>query len=332
MKVLECKAKYERFLLRVPKNGYMWEDSAEEETDGGHSEGNSVPGPWLVEQNTQEGKAEVDLIHIGEFPALFLTFANTNVTKDAILHFANRFGFLEGANTRAIRIPDREYNNEYIYTEGESFETWSKELSSMARAVFLWETCRSGDTDNLMSYLRSHWHVLHSEANPLLASLDEEPHVLLQTIGGQRPEFITQFVLEQIARIQKEHLKGNLTITPILEVGQEEGSVELTPTSTLGALWLQFTQAVLDNRRYRKCRNCDMWFELHPSKARKSRFYCSDACRIKAHRGRKAEALRLYNDGVKIEQIEKTLGSSAKTVKGWIKVDDAAVSQSVDRS
>jgi hypothetical protein len=55
-------------------------------------------------------------------------------------------------------------------------------------------------------------------------------------------------------------------------------------TSLIGALWLQFVMAVAEGRSFRACEVCGKSFELRPEINRKSRYYCSDACRVKAFR------------------------------------------------
>lgn len=65
--------------------------------------------------------------------------------------------------------------------------------------------------------------------------------------------------------------------------------IRLTPTGLLGALWLQFAFAVDGNIDYRQCSECQSWFEIAPGRGRPEKSYCSDACRMRAYRKRKAE-------------------------------------------
>jgi DNA-directed RNA polymerase specialized sigma24 family protein len=47
--------------------------------------------------------------------------------------------------------------------------------------------------------------------------------------------------------------------------------------------------------------------------------YCSDACRFKAYRIRKKQALESKAEGKKNAEIASILGSDSKTVGKWIK-------------
>jgi transposase-like protein len=94
----------------------------------------------------------------------------------------------------------------------------------------------------------------------------------------------------------------------------------LRPTDLLTTLWLQFAMAVVENKEFRKCESCSRSFELSPEINRMSRYYCSNACRVKAYRGRKAKALRLSKSGKTIGQIAEVLESDEATVKKWLNV------------
>ena len=62
-----------------------------------------------------------------------------------------------------------------------------------------------------------------------------------------------------------------------------------TPHSLLGTIWLQLAMAIAENRDYRVCGTCGSWFEVAPGRGRPNKTYCSNACRMRAYRKRKAE-------------------------------------------
>ena len=95
-------------------------------------------------------------------------------------------------------------------------------------------------------------------------------------------------------------------------------SIRVVPRDLWGALWLQFADAVASGARYERCRECTTWFELSPQAARADRLYCSEGCKQKAYRERKAEALRLHGEGKTAGAIARSVGSDAATVKGWL--------------
>jgi hypothetical protein len=68
-------------------------------------------------------------------------------------------------------------------------------------------------------------------------------------------------------------------------------SRETVPRNLLGAIWMQFEQAVLGNKEFRRCLECGEQFEVSLQAARADKKRCSDACRAKAYRrGRKKRA------------------------------------------
>jgi len=55
------------------------------------------------------------------------------------------------------------------------------------------------------------------------------------------------------------------------------------PKNLLGAIWIQFEEAVTDNKKFEKCA-CKKWFEVSGKAARSDKKHCSATCRTKAHR------------------------------------------------
>lgn len=136
-----------------------------------------------------------------------------------------------------------------------------------------------------------------------------------------RPGDLGQPALWYIQTQINEHLTGTVSISPRLLWNPEmtELGLYLVPRSLLGALWLQFAQAVAGNKSYRQCEYCAAWFEVSLGASRPTRLYCSDACRFKAYRHRQDEAYQLSQQGIPLKEIAKRLGTDVPTAKGWIK-------------
>jgi len=96
---------------------------------------------------------------------------------------------------------------------------------------------------------------------------------------------------------------------------------QIVPVVLLGAIWLQFAQAVSGNKEYRNCDQCGTPFEisLAPEGKRKNRKFCKDACRFKAYRERQSKARELHAKGLSVSKIAKRLESNTATIKNWIK-------------
>jgi hypothetical protein len=65
--------------------------------------------------------------------------------------------------------------------------------------------------------------------------------------------------------------------------------IKLIPRDLLGFMWVQLAEAVAGGRRFRQCGSCFRWMEIAPGEGRPEKHYCSDACRMRAYRKRKAK-------------------------------------------
>jgi hypothetical protein len=90
------------------------------------------------------------------------------------------------------------------------------------------------------------------------------------------------------------------------------------PRTFLAALWLQFAQAVAEDKDYRQCGECGSWFEVSPEVARTNRRFCSNACRSRLYRQRQARAKELFAEGKSLQEIAAELRSTVAVVKKWI--------------
>jgi hypothetical protein len=65
----------------------------------------------------------------------------------------------------------------------------------------------------------------------------------------------------------------------------------IRPTTLLNALWTQLALAIDGRQSLRSCIECKRWFAIESNRGRSDKEYCSDACRMRAYRKRKGEAL-----------------------------------------
>ena len=124
-----------------------------------------------------------------------------------------------------------------------------------------------------------------------------------------------------LGRITDRFLRG--ASGPRLEFDSELRIADLVqqPDDLGGALWLQFAKAIAgspeDRTRFQVCKECGEWFALPARGSRLTREYCSDACRIRAFRGRQARALAA--EGKDPKDIARELDTTASVVKKWLK-------------
>jgi hypothetical protein len=90
------------------------------------------------------------------------------------------------------------------------------------------------------------------------------------------------------------------------------------PRNLLGAIWVQFGEAVREGKEYRPCPECGNDFEVAPGLARSDKHYCSGPCRSRAFRAQVTAAKELRAAGKSVKQIAKRLGAEEKSVEGWL--------------
>jgi hypothetical protein len=222
-----------------------------------------------------------------EFSGLFRTFAATPPTEEGILAFANQYGHLGAWPNAPEEFPD---GTDELDTE--------EELAEYLAA------CEKVIPDEP-------FEAWVEEIRRVRACLERWDRVQ-RGEGGETDLLSVQNGVDlgirfsAQARLLKDRRRGGLTI-------------QIMPENLLGAIWLQFAEAVSGNKKYRACATCGRWYELSPDKARADSVYCREACRSRAYRARKEKAVQLAGEGKTPKQIAADLGSDAKTVRGWLK-------------
>ena len=81
---------------------------------------------------------------------------------------------------------------------------------------------------------------------------------------------------------------------------------------------LQMAAAILENKDFRQCLQCEKWFEASPATLQANKQFCSASCRMKAYRERQKEAVRLHAQGETVEALAERFESDTETVRSWI--------------
>jgi hypothetical protein len=238
--------------------------------------------PGYIEGNGRDRKHYEPLL---EHPALFRVFVGTDPTEEGVLAFANTYGRLGegGLHTEA-------------FDSAEPLATWTDAIATMRGVVETWDAAVAGDDGLLGELIR--WdeerglHRLTEDGQPQhLLDLSGKLQVDLVNTGMRNREptpeqrriaamnFVQAEVSRQLARAAPPALLWYDNHTRL--------RLHLKPETLLGALWLQFAQAISGNKAFRQCVVCGTWYELDSETARKKKNYCSDACRSKAYRDRK---------------------------------------------
>jgi hypothetical protein len=216
-------------------------------------------------------------------PELFRTFAETPRTATGFLAFAKQYGNL------GRELLDEEWmldvdpslvDGPPLPRRFDPIWLWDTAIEEMDRWVTLWDGAPRGQ----------------AREDALAAILDAVNDKLFQDVDQEAFQ----------VRFAKDRLNPRVY------------ALEVTPTNLLTALWFQLGHAVAENKRFRRCAKCQKWFEVTPPVNRKSRHYCSDACRSRAYRSRKDRARQMAATGKSVKKIAKDLDSTVETVKGWL--------------
>jgi hypothetical protein len=188
-----------------------------------------------------------------------------------------------------------------------SHAEWRREIEAMARGFRLWYAVRNrmprrveeilghGRSDTYRHFL---WQSLWKSSGGYNRSLDDLADRVATTGGADEIERAL-FALQDLCneRLERrtafgvtfasdEPLPSDLT-----RMGERMGALlpRAVPHDLLGALWLQFAESLAGAREHRPCLECGRWIPVSPDTRRRQVKYCSDACRAKAYRRRRAE-------------------------------------------
>lgn len=263
-----------------------------------------------------------------QYKCLFRNFAEAGLDSNDIVAFADRHGLLGFERETA----DRE--NPPIPGNMESLSRWRGEIIAMRKALALWDMVQEEDSSGLSSCLSPIISWVEADTSgrtdkplpePGTACPDFEPEDLRWF--RTHPEVIEWYgvgdmsvpALMWVQAITNQHLEKRISPRILWEDRRRRRwSLYFTPISLIGAIWLQFAQSVTQEKDYRRCRQCESWFEIDHYTARTNRYFCSNACRSKAYRMRQSKARELYGQGMGLAEIAGQLGSDEATVSRWV--------------
>lgn len=258
----------------------------------GHSQAPEKPDPSsgyylaaLADGSRERAGIEKD---IGDYPTLFLELADVPLTADGIVEFANKWGFLNDrfGMRECLRVPSDDGNQALVY--GEPIYSWVFAVVMMSRLCQLWELIRNKDEQGLAGYVRWTGDSLVRFGEYVVASRDFAPERLKSMKSGDLLEPARYYIEDGVSRFNLGGAQPNLRTDLLWDHRLGEWRIQPTPDNMVGALWFQFANAVCDNSGFRRCRECGRWLQLGPGSGRPEKTYCSDACRMRAYRKRKA--------------------------------------------
>lgn len=241
-----------------------------------------------------------------DYPALFQNFVSMKCTPENVLEFANQYGWLglrgEGNRSRQREddVPARQCNPEahaapLMVGDGEAIDEWAWSQCELNRAVSLWKMWWDNDQRGLARVLRwadDQWH--------FRAYFPEESDQRLTPIAPVRGFPFDRDSIMTVAAILVQRLinrmfasrRGFAVPRIVYDLDRRQQALKIVPASLLGALWLQFADAVTGHKSYRSCIVCHTWFEIS-SKGRGATYrkvFCSNACKVRDYRGKKQQS------------------------------------------
>jgi len=216
-------------------------------------------------------------------PDLFLEFSTCS-TPESALQFARTWGAL-GA-IQPVPKPDR---HELRWAAGvEPLADWLKQANWMRITVGVWEALQAvrrddGDTVHLEDMIRwpsrdsvevregDSWRHLWSEGSSVAALTGTEVSFEYGDLVGPARHYLE----DMISRGVQEGTVAVLDWPP----GRGRPKIGVRPANLLGALWLQFAEAVTGEKEAGTCAICGRQFLVPPRGRGKGARYCSRRCK-----------------------------------------------------
>lgn len=257
------------------------------------------------------------------YTGLFRAFAETPPTKEGIHTFANEYGSL--GDGVFIQLPESS-----AVGTGEPVSLWSKEIFAMAQALELWDAVKASNLEVLSQRIAWEKGGVNYDSHRGIDTKDLKtpysqrmewiaaPEIHPERLERFRPGDLATPALFFVQKTINDRLKGRISPRLLWGKNRTKLGLYIVPNSLIGALWLQFAQAIDGNKEYRRCEECRGWFELSPETARTSKLYCSNACRSRAYRGRQEQVRNLYVAGKTIEEAAEAVGTDVAHARRWI--------------
>lgn len=274
------------------------------------------PGWYLVEPESAEPGVVVvnqPTTPLVEHTGLFRTLASLEPTPAGIQPFASAHGFLRTPS----RITEAS-GNRY----GESLEAWTAEISAMRVAVELWDAVSRCDSHEVQKRLAT---LVAARDVPERDNQRGADHLVAASSADGRDgamSFSQLTTIESANRALRvmvnERLRSEVCAEVALDPKRTSPKLALVPQSLIGALWLQFADAMVARKAYRQCERCSVWFQLTAKMAAKGKMFCGGSCRMRDYRDRQVQAQALHRRGKPLREIAKALRSDMSTVRAWI--------------
>jgi hypothetical protein len=285
-------------LWRVAKEGYHVEDGLAADN---LIRGDKQPKPYLVTEYDTGNEI---------YPVLGKKLIHRNFArldpndKDAIVHFADKYGFL--GNPVAVFPSGGGQQSSW----GELLSIWQNEITECGTLLTIWDMVKRGDRaagklGQIVLWPRPDmvavsfyckregdgYSFTPGSRKPvpfkmptfkLLASREVNPHLLNRWRRGDVIEPALFYVCSEINR----HLRKQIGF----QLFPFEKEIRTIPGTLDSVIWLMFAYEITDKVNAVQCSICHEWFDQHD----KRQVYCSCACRQRAYRQRRGKGVNSH--------------------------------------
>lgn len=241
---------------------------------------------------------------------LFRVFSSLKGTEADVLAFANQYGSLVPTTRR-------------LYHRC-SLRRWKQLIAYMGFLVELWDAAQSRNAE----FLKRHVVITNGKMKwPKPMSIVRFRRMRSDPLEYEFPGPLTDLNVVNAALYLvnigvalgfEESDQGNRLQMRVNWSPKAGLQLRLHPRDLMTAIWLQFALAVTGDKQYRACDACGKSYEIAPDTARTNKVFCSNRCKVRAYRDRKAKAVAMRLAGSTPRQIAKALDSDVATVSGWI--------------
>ena len=289
---------------------------------------NDVPGAgWVLREVPDQAARSYQ--PLTDATGLFRTFALAKPTKAGVLAFANEYGLLgteRYLDPDPREVPDAMAGEQVV---GERLSDWIAHILVMKDAVDVWDLVATRDEPGLKKLQRSRKLFTKPPAHRLAEPAAVEPQHDAYTADGfdrlgyyQSPRSVSlsdawDFVMDAIT----QHLEETgVEMTMKWDRAQRTGRFYIAPRSLLAAMWVQFAEAVSEQKTYERCRLCGKPFEVSTAQtgARTNRRFCSDEHKNQFHYEKRTRARQLQDGGATLREIADEYETTVAAVKKWL--------------
>ena len=269
-----------------PPPEYFYSDEIREDLKSDARDG-LTQGYYVVTSDDVSNTKLKILDNFENHPTLFLSYSQNPLNSDAVIDFANKWGFLtEGSFEKSLDVPSPDNDCQNILVHAEHASIWAMTHWNLKPMTDTWSLIQKGDLDSIEKWSRQFLGDLLLTVPNIIQIKKEELDEFIDRMIEQ--EGAVEFANFNLQELINANISGNLTSNVRRDPKTNTWQLIVVPKNLISMLYLQLTQAITGGSEFRRCVVCTDWMEISPAGGRIDKMYCSDACRMRAYRKRKS--------------------------------------------